>query len=163
MKKLKRTYMRCALTAALVLLVMLIAGSIWDLPISKFLYPGHESSIGQFFAAFGELPAFSLLAGCGVLLIVHRAKFRPELNIVILAFGVCLTLASIFLSVHEATDNVPAMPLWVAALVTVFAAALAGFLLLLGTEGCQCLVCIGICTTNNNLLVFHETPPGLIL
>ena len=86
MKKLKRTYMRCALTAALVLLVMLIAGSIWDLPISKFLYPGHESSIGQFFAAFGELPAFSLLAGCGVLLIVHRAKFRPELNIVILAF-----------------------------------------------------------------------------
>ena len=77
MKKLKRTYTRCALTAALVLLVMLIAGSIWDLPISKFLYPGHESSIGQFFAAFGELPAFSLLAGCGVLLIVHRAKFRP--------------------------------------------------------------------------------------
>ena len=111
MKKLKRTYMRCALTAALVLLVMLIAGSIWDLPISKFLYPGHESSIGQFFAAFGELPAFSLLAGCGVLLIVHRAKFRPELNIVILAFGVCLTLASIFLSVHEATDNVPALPI----------------------------------------------------
>ncbi len=54
MKKLKRTYMRCALTAALVLLVMLIAGSIWDLPISKFLYPGHESSIGQFFAAFGR-------------------------------------------------------------------------------------------------------------
>ena len=45
MKKLKRTYTRCALTAALVLLVMLIAGSIWDLPISKFLYPGHESSI----------------------------------------------------------------------------------------------------------------------
>lgn len=77
MKKLKRTYMRCALTAALVLLVMLIAGSIWDLPISKFLYPGHESSIGQFFAAFGELPAFSLLAGCGVLLIVHRSQIPP--------------------------------------------------------------------------------------
>ena len=51
MKKLKRTYTRCALTAAHVLLVMLIAGKIWDLPISKFLYPGHESSIGQFFAA----------------------------------------------------------------------------------------------------------------
>ena len=81
MKKLNRTYPRCALTAALVRLVMLIAGSIWDLPIAKVLDPGHESSIGQFFAAFGELPAFSLLAGCGVLLIVHRAKFRPELNI----------------------------------------------------------------------------------
>ena len=50
MKKLKRTYTRCALTASLVLLVLLVAGSIWDLPISKFLYPGHESSLGQFFA-----------------------------------------------------------------------------------------------------------------
>ena len=48
MKKLKRTYTRCALTASLVLLVLLVAGSIWDLPISKFLYPGHESSLGQF-------------------------------------------------------------------------------------------------------------------
>ena len=155
MKKLKRTYMRCALTAALVLLVMLIAGSIWDLPISKFLYPGHESSIGQFFAAFGELPAFSLLAGCGVLLIVHRAKFRPELNIVILAFGVCLTLASIFLSVHEATDNVPALPMPVALLVTVFVDALMAAALLFLTRECQTktilrfictviVVCVGI-------------------
>ena len=155
MKKLKRTYTRCALTAALVLLVMLIAGSIWDLPISKFLYPGHESSIGQFFAAFGELPAFSLLAGCGVLLIVHRAKFRPELNIVILAFGVCLTLASIFLSVHEATDNVPALPMPVALLVTVFVDALMAAALLFLTRECQTktilrfictviVVCVGI-------------------
>ena len=163
MKKLKRTYTRCALTAALVLLVMLIAGSIWDLPISKFLYPGHESSIGQFFAAFGELPAFSLLAGCGVLLIVHRAKFRPELNIVILAFGVCLTLASIFLSVHEATDNVPALPMPVALLVTVFVDALMAAALLFLTRECQTktilrfictviVVCVGIM-----LLIFWLT------
>ena len=155
MKKLKRTYTRCALTASLVLLVLLVAGSIWDLPISKFLYPGHESSIGQFFAAFGELPAFSLLAGCGVLLIVHRAKFRPELNIVILAFGVCLTLASIFLSVHEATDNVPALPMPVALLVTVFVDALMAAALLFLTRECQTktilrfictviVVCVGI-------------------
>lgn len=134
---------------------MLIAGSIWDLPISKFLYPGHESSIGQFFAAFGELPAFSLLAGCGVLLIVHRAKFRPELNIVILAFGVCLTLASIFLSVHEATDNVPALPMPVALLVTAFVDALMAAALLFLTRECQTktilrfictviVVCVGI-------------------
>ena len=49
MKKLKRTYTRCALTASLVLLVLLVAGSIWDLPISKFLYPGHESSLGHYY------------------------------------------------------------------------------------------------------------------
>ena len=72
MKKLKRTYTRCAGLTALVLLALLIAGSFADLPISRFLYPGHESSFGQFFAAFGELPAFALLASCGVLLIVRR-------------------------------------------------------------------------------------------
>ena len=66
MKKLKRTYTRCAGLTALVLLALLIAGSFADLPISRFLYPGHESSFGQFFAAFGELPAFALLASCGV-------------------------------------------------------------------------------------------------
>ena len=44
MKKLKRTYTRCAGLTALVLLALLIAGSFADLPISRFLYPGHESS-----------------------------------------------------------------------------------------------------------------------
>ena len=61
----------------------------------------------SFLPPLANCPAFSLLAGCGVLLIVHRAKFRPELNVILLAFGVCLTLASMFLAVHEATDNVP--------------------------------------------------------
>ena len=42
MKKLKRTYTRCAGLTALVLLALLIAGSFADLPISRFLYPGHE-------------------------------------------------------------------------------------------------------------------------
>ena len=55
MKKLKRTYTRCAGLTALVLLALLIVGSFADLPISRFLYPGHESSFGQFFAAFGQL------------------------------------------------------------------------------------------------------------
>ena len=110
MKKLKRTYTRCAGLTALVLLALLIAGSFADLPISRFLYPGHESSFGQFFAAFGELPAFALLASCGVLLIVRRGEFRPELHMILLAFGVCLIAGSVFLSIHEATDNVPALP-----------------------------------------------------
>ena len=130
MKKLKRTYTRCALTAALVLLVMLIAGSIWDLPISKFLYPGRESSFGQFFAAFGELPAFLAMTSAGVLLFFNRKRLRRSWNVLFLAASAVLVAGGIVLSIHEARDNVPAMPLWVAALVTVFAAALAGFLLL---------------------------------
>ena len=155
MKKLKRTYSRCALLAAGVLLVLLIAGSLFDLPISKFLYPGHESSFGQFFAAFGELPAFALLSSCGVLLAVKRGQFRKELRTIFLAAGICLTLASIFLSVHEATDNVPALPMAVALLVTVFVDVLAAFAFLLLTRECQTktllrfictviFVCVGI-------------------
>ena len=97
----------------------------------------------------------ALLAGCGVLLIVHRAKFRPELNVILLAFGVCLTLASMFLAVHEATDNVSALPMAVALLVTVFIDALTAFALLFLTRECQTktilrfvctviVVCVGI-------------------
>ena len=137
MKKLKRTYTRCAGLTALVLLALLIAGSFADLPISRFLYPGHESSFGQFFAAFGELPAFALLASCGVLLIVRRGEFRPELHMILLAFGVCLIAGSVFLSIHEATGNVPALPTAVALLVTLFVDALAAFTFLFMTRGCQ--------------------------
>ena len=104
MKKLKRTYTRCAGLTALVLLALLIAGSFADLPISRFLYPGHESSFGQFFAAFGELPAFALLASCGVLLIVRRGEFRPELHMILLAFGVCLIVGS-WSDMYEALER----------------------------------------------------------
>ena len=155
MKKLKRTYTRCVLTAALVLLALLLLGSFLDLPISRLLYPGHESSLGQFFAAFGELPAFALLCGSGVLAIAHRGKLREQLRLVLLAGGVCLILGSIFLSVHEATDNVAALPMPVALLVTVFVDALTAFALLYLTRECQTktvlrfictvvFVCVGI-------------------
>lgn len=110
---------------------------------------------GQFFAAFGELPAFALLASCGVLLIVRRGEFRPELHMILLAFGVCLIAGSVFLSIHEATDNVPALPTAVALLVTLFVDALAAFAFLFMTRGCQAktllrflctviFVCVGI-------------------
>ena len=49
------------------------------------------------------------------------------------AFG--LVLGGIFLAVHEATDNVPAMPSWVPLLVTVFFAAICSVALLLVTNG----------------------------
>ena len=137
MKKLKRTYLRSGRVIGAVLLLLMIVGSIWDLPISKFLYPGRESSFGQFFAAFGELPAFLAMTSAGVLLFFNRKRLRKSWNVLFLAAAAVLVAGGIVLSIHEARDNVPAMPLWVAALVTVFAAALAGFLLLLGTEGCQ--------------------------
>ena len=39
MKKLKQTYLRSGRVIGAVLLLLMIVGSIWDLPISKFLYP----------------------------------------------------------------------------------------------------------------------------
>lgn len=137
MKKFKQTCLRSARVIGAMLLLLMIVGSIWDLPISKFLYPGRESSFGQFFAAFGELPAFLAMTGAGVLLFFNRKRLRASWNVLFLAASAVLVLGGIVLSIHEARDNVPAMPLWVAALVTVFMAALTGFLLLLGTEGCQ--------------------------
>ena len=62
MKKLKQTYLRSGRGIGAVLLLLMIVGSVWDLPISKILYPGRESSFGQFFAAFGELPAILAIA-----------------------------------------------------------------------------------------------------
>ena len=137
MKRLKQTYRHSARIVGATLLFLMIVGSVWDLPISKFLYPGRESSFGQFFAAFGELPAFLAMTSAGVLLFVNRGRLRRSWNVLFIAASAVLVLGGIVLSIHEATDNVPAMPLWVAALVTVFAAAICAFLLLLATEGCQ--------------------------
>ena len=60
MKQLKRSYTRSARLLFAALLLLMIAGSVYDFQISSFLYPGKESSFGQFFAAFGELPASRL-------------------------------------------------------------------------------------------------------
>ena len=61
MKQLKRSYTRSARLLFAALLLLMVAGSVYDFQISSFLYPGKESSFGQFFAAFGELPAFLAL------------------------------------------------------------------------------------------------------
>ena len=134
MKKLKRTYTRCALTAALVLLVLLIAGSIWDLPISRALYPGHESSIGQFFAAFGGQPAFLAISAAGALLLLRRKSINPGWNTLLAFSGGALILFGIVMNVHEAVDNVAQLPLWVAALVTVFMTLVCSVLLAMASR-----------------------------
>ena len=137
MKQLKRSYVRSAWLLFALLLACMIAGSIYDFQISSFLYPGKESSFGQFFAAFGELPAFLALICAGVLLFRHRGCLRRDWNVLFLIGAFGLIFGGIFLSVHEATDNVPAMPAWVPLLVTVFFAALCSAALLLVTSGAQ--------------------------
>ena len=54
MKKIKQTYLRSTYITLAILVLFMVAGSIWDLQISKWIYPGHENSIGQFFAAFAR-------------------------------------------------------------------------------------------------------------
>ncbi len=124
MRKLKRTYRRCALIVLAVLIVLMVGGSFADLQISKLLYPGHESSIGQFFAAFGELPAFLCFVCAGALLFLIRERLRKDWKWIFIAAAVCLIAFGLFMNIHEACDNVPALPAWVAALVTVFVSAL---------------------------------------
>lgn len=137
MRQLKRSYTRGAWCLFALLLVLMIAGSIFDFSISSALYPGKESSFGQFFAAFGELPAFLALTCAGVLLFVHRGCLRKDWNALFLLASAGLVFGGIFLSVHEAADNVPAMPVWVPLLVMVFFSVLCAVGLLLLTGGAQ--------------------------
>lgn len=125
MKKLKKRYRSFFLCTLAVLVIWMVVGSFWDLQLSKLLYPGHESSVGQFFAAFGELPAFLCFTVAGVLLFLIRARLRQDWKWLFLAASVLLVLFGIVMNIHEATDNVAALPTWVAVLVTVFVSILA--------------------------------------
>ena len=136
MKKLKRTYRRCALVVLAVLVILMVVGSFLDLQISKLLYPGHESSLGQFFAAFGELPAFLCFTCAGVLLFLIRGRLRRDWNVLFLIISALLVAFGLVMNIREACDNVPALPAWVAILVTVFAAAVAGAGVVLLTRQC---------------------------
>lgn len=124
MKQIRQTYLRSMYITLAVLVLFMIAGSIWDLQISKWLYPGHENSFGQFFAAFGELPAFLALTCSGALLLVYRERINPAWSALIAACGAALIVMGLVLCVHEATDNVQALPVWVALLVALFTAAI---------------------------------------
>ena len=136
MKKLKRTYRRCALVVLAVLVILMVVGSFLDLQISKLLYPGHESSLGQFFAAFGELPAFLCFTCAGVLLFLIRGRLRRDWNVLFLIISALLVAFGLVMNIREACDNVPALPAWVAILVTVFATAVAGAGVVLLTRQC---------------------------
>ena len=137
MKKLKKLYLQKAAILGAVLLLLMIVGTIWDLPISKFMYPGHESTFGQIFAAFGRLPAFAGLISGGVLILSVRSRLRAGFTQwLALAGAVVLILGGIGLCAKEAVGDVTAMPLWVALLVTVFVSAVYSFGLLTLTRSC---------------------------
>ena len=136
MKKLKQSYRRFARITFAVLCGLMVVGSFWDLPISRFLYPGHETSFGQIFSAFGELPAFLCIVCGGVLLLLIRSRLRRPFQTLGLIGGIFAIVGGLLFAVHEATDNVPALPTWVALLVSVFFSAICAFLLLLLARGC---------------------------
>lgn len=126
MRNLKLQYRRSAVLLLGLLLVFMVVGSFLDLNISKLIYPGHENSVGQFFAAFGELPAFTALSCAGCLLLVFRSRINSAWSALIAVIGGGLILMALVLSVHESVDSVPALPTWVALLVNVFVMAACG-------------------------------------
>ena len=134
MKQFKKTYLRYARVLAAALLALMIVGSFLDLAISKALYPGHESSFGQFFAAFGEQPAFLAVSCAGVLLLVRREQISRGWSTLLAFCGGALVLFGIVMNVHEATDNVAQLPVWAALLVTLFTTVLCSVLLVLFTR-----------------------------
>lgn len=125
-RNLRRQYIQCATLTFAVLVGLMILGSFLDLSISRLLYPGHPTSLGEFFAAFGELPAFTALSCAGCLLLVHRDRINRAWSALLLLCGIGLILMALILSVHESVDSVEGLPLWVALLVTVFVMAVSG-------------------------------------
>lgn len=135
MKRIKQSYLRCLYLTLAVLLLLMVAGSIWDFPISKWLYPGHENSFGQFFAAFGELPSFLALTCSGILLLIYRERINPAWSTLIAVCGAALVVMGFVLFVHEASDNVSAMPVWVALVAAAFATLASGAAILYFSRG----------------------------
>ena len=68
--------------------------------------------------------AFLALTCAGSLLLVYRERINPAWSALIAACGAALIVMGLVLCVHEATDNVPALPMWVALLVALFMAAI---------------------------------------
>lgn len=101
-------------------ILMLVIGSIWDYPISEALYPGSESSWGQFFAAFGKNPSFLCVSIAGCLLFVRRKSINRKWAKLIGVASFCVVVMSVILVTHETCDCVPQMPKWAAYLINTF-------------------------------------------
>lgn len=102
----------------IVLLLLLLAGTFFDYPISDFLYSGAPSSYGAFFAAFGELPAYFALHAAGILLILRRGKRTRFQDIFLLLGGVALILLGVLGEFCEYREDLPQTNLVDAAVIT---------------------------------------------
>jgi len=118
---------------ASILLLALGAGTLWDLQIANALYVGKSTPFGDFFAAFGELPAYFLLHSAGIILWVHRGKRTKFQSIFLLLGSLALILLGIFGEFCEYRESMPQTRLADAVIVTVilFAANTAQTLFLL--------------------------------
>lgn len=104
------------LAAVLVLLIMV--GTWYDYAVSSFLYPGHPTAFGSFFAAFGELPAYFALHSAGIMLIRHRGKSTRFKDVFFLLGGIALFLLGVLGQFCEFVEDLPETPMLVAILVT---------------------------------------------
>lgn len=113
---------------------MIVLGSAYDLSFSKLVYHGYENSVGQFFAAFGELPASIAFCGAAAMIFFRRGRVRPSWSLLLALGSAALFFAGLFFAIHESMDNVPQLPAWVAVFVNVFVICTASYLMVKHTR-----------------------------
>ena len=108
---------RVLLTAAAVLLVMLVVGSFADYPISLALYHGGNLP-GQVLAGFGEYPAALGLAAAGAMLLSARNRGKRLVGILQVIAGSWFILSGGAMAVVLPTGYLD-IHVWMAALIGV--------------------------------------------
>ena len=116
---------------AVTLLLFIAVGTLYDYPLSSFLYPGQETVFGSIFAAIGELPAYFALHSAGIMLICHRGKRTRFQDVLLLLCGIALLLLGILGQFCEFVEDLPRVPMVIAILVTLALFALNYFFTLL--------------------------------
>lgn len=123
-----QTFVNQTVVLLAVLAFAMVYGSVMDFQFSRQMYVSN-SSIGQFFAAFGELPAFIAFSGGAALIFSRRKRVHKSWSVPLGILSVLLFLGGLGLAIHEATDNVPSLPTWVAVFICTFAIGLCSYLM----------------------------------
>lgn len=123
-----QTYINQTVMMLAVLAFAMVYGSVMDFQFSRQMYVSY-SAIGQFFAAFGELPAFVALSGGAALIFVRRKRVHKSWSVPLGILSALIFLGGLGLAIHEATDNVPTLPKWVAVVICTFAIGLCSYLM----------------------------------
>lgn len=74
-----------------ILLLAMVAGSIWDYPISQQLYDS-QSIFGMFFSAYGEMPIGCCLITASVLIFMGHNRERKFIGTIQIVFGVVIAI-----------------------------------------------------------------------